>query len=358
MARNSEQAPLAQSPEELRAKFQPETILQTEKIDIVAGNGNLELSRKIAWLLAKDLHQPITIFADGEKKHNSPDGNFRKKGVFIIQSFQPSPDERLMETFMMIDAVRRGSAEDIALVLPYLGYTRQDHKDDARVPISATIPPKMFQELGVDRMLSMELHSPAQQGYFDKPWDIVDSNFVTVPEILSRNFENPIIAAADAGGKKRAKAFSESMGLGDNVVQATKDRDVSKTNVSRAEGFDGNVYGKDVIIVEDIIDTSGTIIGVAKLFHADGARSIRVVAPYGLFSTDANGIRAIDKIEASPIDEIITTNAVEAKPDAIQSKKITYVDIAPMLAEAMLCIHTGESISKRLILPKPRSNNH
>lgn len=340
---------LAQTAAELRAKFQSET-LNIDKIEILSGRGNAKLARRVAELLGKELHEPIHVFADGEKKLGKAHANLRKKGVFLLQSMQPHPDERLMEMYLMIDAARRASASDIAAVVFYPAYMRQDWKDQSRVPISATIPPRVFEFLGLNRMLSMELHSGAQQGFFDGPWDIVESNFVTVPEVLARHLKNPIVAAPDAGGRKRAKQFSRDMGLGDNVVQAIKDREVTKQNASKAVEFQGMVRGRDVIIVEDIIDTAGTIIQVAKMFAAEKPRSIRVVAPYGIFSTDKNGISAVKKIDDSPIDEIITTNAIDPKSDAKKSKKITYVDIAPMIAEAILCIHTGESISERLII--------
>ncbi|MBI5044563.1 MAG: ribose-phosphate diphosphokinase [Candidatus Levybacteria bacterium] len=349
----------AQSPEELRAKFEPEVILRTDKIEIIAGKGNPKLAQKIAWLVGKDLNEPVTIFADGEKRLKTTQANLRKKGVFIIQSMQPSPDERLMEMYIMIDAVRRASADDIAGVITYPAYMRQDQKDLSRVPISATVPPRILQMLGLNRMLSMELHTGAQQGFFDGPHDIVDSSFVTVPEISSRHLANPIVAAADVGGTKRARNFSRLMGLGDRVIQGDKERDTGIENESKSHGVEGNVRGKDVIIVEDMIDTAGTLVDVAKALKQQGAESIRAVAPYGIFSTKIDPetyqpISAIQRIIDSDIDEIITTNAIPAQPGVVESGKVTYVDIAPMLAEAILCIHTGESISERLILPKPQ----
>lgn len=339
---------LAHTSRDLHAKFRTQA-LNIEGIEILAGRGNIKLARHIAELLGKKINEPIEVFADGEKKLRKSPANLRKKEVFLLQSMQPFPDERLMEMYLMIDAARRASAQDIAAVLFYPAYMRQDWKDQSRVPISATLPPRIFEFLGLNRMLSMELHSGAQQGFFDGPWDIVDSNFVTIPEVLTRKLKNPIVAAPDAGGRKRAKQFSRDMGLGDNVVQAIKDREVTKRNVSKAAEFQGMVRDRDIIIVEDIIDTAGTIIQVAKMFHAEKPRSITVVAPYGVFSKDRNGVSAIKKIEDSPIDEIITTNAIDPKSEAKRSKKITYVDIAPMIAEAILCIHTGESISERLM---------
>lgn len=341
--------PFAQTPEELKAKFEPEVVLQTDKIEIIAGSGNLPLSRKIAWLIGKKLGEPIEIFADGEKKVNKVESNLRKKGVFIIESMHPSSDERAMELFAMVDAARRASAADIAVVLLYPAYMRQDWKDDSRVPITATIIPRVLEFLGVNRLLSMELHSDPQQGFFPGPWDIVPSSFVTIPEIQKRNFPNPIIGAADSGRQKRARDFSRILGLGDDIIKGDKDHPPTELNQSSSYGFTGNAEGKDVIIVEDMIDTGGTIIDIADILHKSGARSIRVVAPYGLFSTNKKGEKAIDRICKSPIDEIITTNAIEPTQDVIASGKVTYVDIAPLIAEAMLCMHTGESISERLI---------
>jgi ribose-phosphate pyrophosphokinase len=275
--------------------------------------------------------------------------NLRKKGVFIVQSMQPSPDERIMELFIMTDAVRRASAEDIAAVLPYPPYMRQDWKDDSRVPISATLVPRIFEFLGGNRILSMELHSAPQQGFFSGPWDIVPSTTATIPEIKKRDLSNSVISAADFGGHKRAKEFSKILGLGDEIIQGDKDHPVTELNQSNCKGLYGEVKGKDVIVVEDIIDSAGTIINFANLLHECGSESIRVVAPYGIFSTNKKGEKAIDRIRNSPIDEIIITNAIEPTPDVTASGKVTYVDIAPMIAEAMLCMHTGESISERLI---------
>lgn len=350
---------LAQTPEELRAKFEPEVVLRTDKIELIAGNGNPELSRKIAWLVGKDLHEPVEIFADGEKKIHPTGANLRKKGVYILQSMQPSPDERLMEMYLMIDAVRRASADDIAGVLLYPPYMRQDQKDDSRVPISATIPPRFYEHLGLNRLLSMELHSGAQQGFFDRPWDIIDSNFLMIPEIASRNFTNPVVAAADAGGTKRARLFSQLLGFGDEVIQGSKEHFTDTENETKSHGFKGDVRGRDIIIVEDMIDTAGTIVDVSWAFHKEGAASITVVAPYPLFSTKIDretrrATPAIERIIDSPIDEIITTNVITPKPGVKESGKVTYLDAAPMFAEAILCLHTGESISDRLILPKPK----
>lgn len=341
--------PLAQTPEELRAKFEPEVVLHTDKIEIIAGTGNLPLSRRIASLIGKKLGEPIEIFADGEKKVKEVESNLRKKGVFILQSMHPSPDERIWEFFLMTDAAKRASAADIAGVFLYPPYMRQDWKDAPRVPISATLIPRIVGFLGVNRLLSMELHSDPQQGFFSGPWDIVPSTFVTIPEIKKRNLPNLTIAAADAGGYKRARNFSRAFGLGDEIIQGDKVHPVKELNQSTVHGFTGEIEGKDIIIVEDMIDTGGTIIGISNMLHQSGARSIRVVAPYGLFSTNAEGIKAIDRICDSPIDEIITTNAIEPKKDALACGKVTYVDVAPLIAEAMLCMHTGESISERLI---------
>jgi ribose-phosphate pyrophosphokinase len=340
---------LAQTPKELRAKFEPEVALHTDKIEIVAGTGSLPLSRKIASLIDKKLGEPIVVFADGEKKVKKVESNLRKKGVFIIQSMHPSPDEKIWEFFLMVDAARRASATDIAGVLLYPPYMRQDWKDESRAPISATLFPRIAEFLGVNRILSMELHSNPQQGFFSGPWDIVPSNFVTIPEIKKRNLPNLAIAAADAGGKKRARNYSRALGLGDEIIQGDKDHPVTKLNQTSLRGLTGQIEGKDIVIVEDIIDTFGTVDNAAKMLHALGANSIRVVAPYGLFSTDDKGRKAIDKIYDSPIDEVITTNAIEPKQDAIVSGKVTYLDVAPLFAEAMLCMHTGESISERLI---------
>lgn len=341
---------LAQTPEELRARFGGETVLHTDKIEIIAGPGNAPLSRKIAELVDKKLGEPIDRFADGEVKVNKVPFNLRKKGVFIIQSMHPEPDRRIMELIAMIDAVRKASAADIALVIPYLAYMRQDKKDDSRVPITAALIPEIVEGLGVDRMLTMDLHSEAQQGYFAGPWDTVPSTFVTIPEIQNLHLSNPVIAAPDAGGLRRAREFSKILGLGDNVIQGDKERPATTLNQSIIHRLNGEIEGRDVIIVEDIIDTAGTITSIAVMLHRSGARSITVVAPYGLFSTTRDGVRAIDRICNSPIDQIIVTNAIEPKQDAIASGKVKYVDVAPMIAEAMLCMHTGESVSERLIL--------
>jgi len=346
--------PLAQTPEELRAKFEPEVILRTEKIEILSGMTNLPLSRRIAWLMGKKLGEPLDIFDDTERKMKKVESNLRKKGVFIIQSMQPTPGESAWELFIMIDAVRRASADDIAVVLAYPPYMRQDWKDKSRTPISATLLPRICEFLGVDRMLSMELHSAPQQGFFSGPWDIVPSSTAIVPEIKKRNFSNPIVAAADFGGHNRAKEFSRILGLGDKIAQGDKDHPVTELNQSTCEGLYGDVKDKDVLVHEDIIDTAKTIVNFTVLLRESGAKSITVIAPYGIFSTNKKGERAIDRICNSPIDEIITTNAIEPAPGVIESGIVTYVDIAPLYAEAMFCMHTGASISERLIFDKKK----
>lgn len=351
----SEIKALANSPEALRSKFEPHVIIQTDKIAVIAGKGNLELSEKIAFLLGTKLDEPVDVFPDGEAKIQGIKQNLRKKEVFLIQSMHPYPNDRIVELFLMVDAARRASADDIAAVMLYPPYMRQDHKDQSRTPISASLMPEILEKIGVNRLLTMDLHADSQQGYFRGPWDTVPASRVLVDEILKRKLPNPAIAAADTGGLKRARKFSQILELGDSVIQGDKERPPEQLGKSKSHGYNGEVRGKDIILVEDIIDTGGTILDIANKMHKNGARSIRVVAAYGLFSRKKRRRSAIQLINKSPIDEVMVTDAIKPKESALESEKITYVSIAPMIAEAMLCVYTGESISQRLILDPPKS---
>lgn len=353
----------SRGPESLQDLSPEQKILESEDVVLIAGKGNVDLSEKIAFQFGKQLHQPITVFADGEKKHAKPEESLGGKHVFLLQSMQPSPDERTMEFFIMLDAAIRAKAERITAVFPYLAYMRQDKKDGSRVPISATLIPNISQFLGLDGILTMELHSDAQQGFFRGPWDTIPSNYVTVPYIQSLNLASPVVAAADAGGRARAQLFSRQLGLGSDIVQGDKSRDIRQRNVSRTHGFNGEVEGRDIIIVEDMIDTAGSIAGnhvknkpgFAHMLHDAGANSIIAIAAYPILSPDGDGISAIDKIIHSPITQVVTTNAIELKPDArdaINTGRLKVLDISTMLAEGMYRIHVGKSISDKLFLPE------
>jgi ribose-phosphate pyrophosphokinase len=310
---------------------------------LIAGRANPPLAKKIASYLKKDLHEPVSLFADGEIRVKIPP-NLRRRHVFIIQPTSTPVNDHLMELIFMIDAARRSSAKEVTAVIPYFGYSRQDRKDMPHVPISASVVSSMIMNAGADRIVTVDIHSEQQQGFIKGPWDNLYASYSFVPEIKKRNLKHIVVAAPDKGGMTRATGYAKLLGA-KGVALVYKERDVALRNTSRALAMIGNVKGADVLLVDDMIDTGGTIVNAANFIKHEGARSIRAVATHGIFSGSA-----LEKIEASAIEEIIISDTINHPAKVCKSKKITIVSVVKLLAEAIRRIETGESISRDLIL--------
>lgn len=312
---------------------------------LLTGTSNPQLSEDIGKILKKEVYKPVTRFADGESRVQIPI-NIRRGSVIIIQSTcPPNVDGSIMELLLIIDAAKRASADEIIVIIPYYGYSRQDRKDRPRVPVSSALVAQMIQNAGADKICTVDIHSDPQQGFAQIPWDNLYGSFCLVPKISSLKLEHMVIASPDKGGVPIATAFANRL-KAKGIAIVYKERDVSTVNASEALDLIGNVSGKNVVLVDDMIDTAGTLCNAAKLIKSKGAKSIIASATHGIFSKDA-----LKRIEDSPIDQIIITDTVPLKDVVKNHPKIVVVSVAGMLAEAIRRIETGESISQKLILP-------
>ena len=305
-----------------------------DELKLIAGTANLELARKIAEYLEVELCEvEIGHFSDGEIKVRIED-NIRGRDVFIIQSTF-APADNLLELLLIIDACCRASADRITAVIPYYGYARQDRKDQPRVPISAKLVANLITTARADRVLALELHAAQIQGFFDIQVDNLFAAPVLFEYIRGKNLKNITVVSPDVGGIKAGRAFAKRLGANLAIV------DKRRTTVDRSEVMNiiGEVKGSDIVILDDIISTAGTITQAAEVLKAAGARKIIAAATHPVFSG-----QALEKLEQSPVEEVVVTNSIPTK-DGSRCSKIRVLDVSPLLGEAIRRIHTGESIS-------------
>ncbi len=314
---------------------------------LLTGTANLKLAKDVAKILGKNADETVTAFADGEKRIIIPE-NLRKRDVFIIQPTCPPVDTNIMELLLMIDAAQRSSAAEVSAIIPYFGYSRQDRKDRPRVPISASIIARLIEFTGADRILTVDIHSEQEPGFVEIPWDNLYGSYSFLPELKKVFKSNLVVASPDKGGVPKAAFYADLLDA-DGVAIVFKERDVMKKNISQAMGMIGEVEGKDVLIVDDMIDTAGTMCEAAKLIKEKGAKSISAAATHGLFSGPA-----IERINNSPFERVFITDTIPLKKEVLENPKITVISIAPLLAEAINCIYNGDSISEKLI---PKTHN-
>lgn len=310
---------------------------------LLTGTANLKLAKDVAKILGKEADETVTVFADGEKRIIIPE-NLRRREVFIIQPTCPPVDSSIMELLLMIDAAKRSSASEITAVIPYFGYSRQDRKDRSRVPISAALVAGLIEYAGADRILTIDIHSEQEPGFVKIPWDNLYSSY-SLLSIIKKQFssDNLVVASPDKGGVLKATFYADLLNAG-GIAIVYKERDVSKKNESKALDIIGDVKGKDVLLVDDMIDTAGTICEAAILIKEKGAKSISVAATHGLFSDPA-----LARIEDSPIEKIYITDTVPLNESIIKNPKFEVISVANLLAEAINCIYNGDSISEKLI---------
>lgn len=313
---------------------------------LLTGTANLKLAQDVASILGKTVHETVTTFADGEKRVIIPE-NMRKRDVFIIQPTCPPVNDNIIELLLIIDAARRSSAQEITAVIPYFGYSRQDRKDRSRVPISAALIAEMIEHAGADRILTLDIHSEQEPGFTKIPWDNLYSSYSFLPRFKQSFSNNLIVASPDKGGVLKATFYADLLST-DGIAIVYKERDVQKSNQSEALDIIGVVKDKDVLLVDDMIDTAGTIVGAADLLKRKGAKTITVAVTHGLFSADAPA-----KIASSEIDNIYLTDTIPLNEKVLNNPKIKIVTVAPLLAEAIDCVYNGNSISEKLI-PKTR----
>lgn len=307
---------------------------QTDTTALFSCTASEYLAQKIASVYQKPLGQAVCLkYADGEFQP-SYEQNIRGCDVFIIQSTF-APCDNLMELLMMVDAAKRASAKRIIAVIPYFGFARQDRKDKPRVPIAAKLVADLLQAAGVSRVISIDLHADQIQGFFNIPVDHLLASSIFIPYLrgLGTNVDNLLFASPDVGGTKRASQYAKILSTG--FVMCYKHR--NKPNEVATMQLIGDVEGKDVILVDDIIDTGGTLCKAAKIIKEGGAKSIRAMITHPVLSGDA-----VQKIEASDIEELIVTDTIPLKKD---SKKIKVLSVAPIFAEAIRRVENSESIA-------------
>ncbi|WP_299128248.1 ribose-phosphate pyrophosphokinase [uncultured Winogradskyella sp.] len=296
-----------------------------------------DLAEKIAAAYGVELGKVITsTYSDGEFQP-SYEESIRGKRIFIIGSTHPEP-RNLMEMLLMIDAAKRASARHITAVMPYFGWARQDRKDKPRVPIAAKLIAKMLEAAGATRIITMDLHADQIQGFFEKPVDHLFASTIFLPYLKSLNLDNLTIASPDMGGSKRAYAYSKA--LGSDVVICYKQR--AKANVISHMELIGDVTGKNVVLVDDMVDTAGTLTKAADLMIERGAKSVRAICTHPILSGSA-----YKRLEKSKLEELIVTNSIPLKQ---KSEKLRVLSCAELFAEVMHNVHHNQSISNKFVM--------
>lgn len=294
------------------------------------------LAQDIANAFGISLGNVITAhYSDGEFQPSFEE-SVRGSRVFLIGSTFPNSDH-LMELLLMIDAAKRASARHITAVMPYFGWARQDRKDKPRVPIAAKLVAKMLETAGATRIITMDLHADQIQGFFEKPVDHLFASTIFLPYLRSLNLENLTIASPDMGGSKRAYAYSKF--LESDVVICYKQRE--KANVISYMELIGDVKGKNVVLVDDMVDTAGTLTTAADLMMERGALSVRAVCTHPLLSGNA-----YERIEKSQMLELIVSDSIPTKP----SNKIRVISCAKLFADVMLSVNANKSISSKFLM--------
>lgn len=310
----------------------------THEMKIFTGNANPKLAREICGYLNTPLGSAeVRSFSDGEIliKINE---NVRGTDTFVIQSTSPPVDRNLMELLIMVDALRRASAERITAVIPYYGYARQDRKVQPRAPITAKLVANLITVAGVDRLLVMDLHAGQIQGFFDIPVDNLFAAPVLIDYIQKMKMNNLVFVSPDTGGAERVRAFAKRL----NATMAIIDKRRPRPNVSEVHHVVGNVQNKNAILLDDMIDTGGSIVMSAEVLIKKGAKTVYAVCTHPVLSG-----HAVENIEKSPIKELIVTNTISL--DSKKLKKVRVLSIAPLLGEAIKRIHEGESVSSLFV---------
>ena len=278
-------------------------------------------------------------FADGEVYCQVLE-NVRGTDVFVVQPTSPPVNEHLMELLIAVDALKRSSADRITAVLPYYGYARQDRKDKPRVPISAKLVADLLQAAGVDRVLAIDLHAPAIQGFFDLPVDHLLAAPVLLDWIERQRYANLTIVSPDAGGVERARFYAKRLG----VELAIIDKRRVEKNVAETMNVIGDVHGRTCAIVDDLVDTAGTLVGATRALLANGATAVMACFTHAVLSGPA-----MERLERLEIERVVVTDTIPLSQDKARDPKITVLSVAPLLGEAIARIHSNSSVSSLFV---------
>ncbi len=313
------------------------------RLQVFSGNANRPLAEEICQYLGIPLGRANTTrFPDGEFNFQILE-NVRGGDIFIVQPTCPAVDTNLMELLIMIDAFSRSSADRITAVIPYYGYGRGDKKDKPRIAISAKLVANLITTAGADRVLALDLHAPQIQGFFDIPFDHLFASPVMIDYFTKQEIENLVVVAPDPGGAERARAYAKRLNADFAIVD--KRRDKSKPGHAEAEVMNviGKVEGRNVLIVDDMADTAGTLTKVAEALKKEGAKSIVASCVHAVLSGNA-----IERIAKSPLEKVVITNTVPAEK-ALALSQYESLSVAPLLAEAIKSIHDESSVSRLFI---------
>lgn len=307
------------------------------KLMVFAGNAHPELARKVAESLDNRLgHATVGQFSDGEITVEINE-NVRGKDVFVLQSTCEPTNDNLMELILMVDALRRASATRITAVVPYFGYARQDRRiRSARVPISAKVVADMMVKAGVDRVMTMDLHADQIQGFFDVPVDNVYGSPILLDDIERQNYDDVIVVSPDIGGVVRARAVAKQL----DVELAIIDKRRPKANTAQVMHIIGEVKDRTCILVDDMVDTAGTLCKAAEALKKHGAARVVAYATHPILSGPA-----VDNIDESVLDEVVITDTIPLNERAHQSGKIRQLTVAGLIAEAIRRVSNEESVS-------------
>ena len=300
---------------------------------VFSGTANQELSRQIAKYLGIPLSEAsIKRFSDGEISIQIGE-SVRGKDVFIIQPTCSPTDTNLMELLILTDALKRSSASTVTAVIPYFGYARQDRKAAPRVPITAKLVANMIETAGIDRVVTMDLHAGQIQGFFDIPVDNLYGTITFINYLKNKHLSNPIVASPDIGGVARARSLAKQL----NLDLAIIDKRREKANESEVMNVIGDVNGKDVILIDDMVDTAGTLIKAAAAFKERGATSVTAFCTHPVLSGPA-----YERIAAGAIDELVVTDTIPLKE---QNEHIKVISVAPLFAEVIRRVYHDESVN-------------
>ncbi len=307
-----------------------------KKLKLFAGNSNPVLAKEIADSLGLSLGKStVSTFSDGEI-YVKIEENVRGNDVFIVQSASDPVNTNIMELLILIDALKRASAREITAVIPYYGYARQDRKDQPRVPITAKLVADLIGSVGAHRVLTIDLHTGQIQGFFNIPVDHLYASPVLLNYFKQKKFDDLIIVSPDAGGVERARAFAKKMNVGLAIIDKRREG----PNRTKIMNIIGEVENHDVLILDDMIDTAGTIAQAATAIKAKGARRIFAACAHPVFSGPA-----IERLNEAPIEEIVVTNTIPLRGKDEICKKITVLSVAPLLGEAIKRINEELSVS-------------
>ncbi|HSI48953.1 MAG TPA: ribose-phosphate pyrophosphokinase [Ideonella sp.] len=304
---------------------------------LFTGNANPVLAKEIATHLGAELGKAsIGRFSDGEVTVEIQQ-NVRARDVFVVQSTCAPTNENLMELLIMVDALKRASARRITAVIPYFGYARQDRRPrSTRVPISAKVVANLLETVGVERVLTMDLHADQIQGFFDIPVDNIYASPVLLTDVKSKNYNDLVVVSPDVGGVVRARALAKQLGCDLAII----DKRRPKANVSEVMHVIGEIDGRNCVIMDDMIDTAGTLVKAAEVLKERGAKHVFAYCTHSVFSGPA-----IERIKGSHLDEVVITNTIPLSEAGQACKKIRQLSVAFLFAETIRRISDGESVT-------------